>query len=35
VRTDDGWRIAHRDMNVDWQEDRPASPPAGPLGPIN
>ena len=34
VRTDDGWRIAHRSMNVDWQEDRPASPPAGPLGPI-
>jgi uncharacterized protein (TIGR02246 family) len=34
VRTDDGWRIAHRGMSVDWQEDRPVSPPAGPLGPI-
>jgi uncharacterized protein (TIGR02246 family) len=34
VRTDDGWRIAHRSTSVDWQEDRPASPPAGPLGPI-
>jgi len=34
VRTADGWRIARRSMRVDWQEDRPASPPAGPLGPI-
>jgi uncharacterized protein (TIGR02246 family) len=34
VRTDEGWRISHRGVHVDWQEDRPAAPPAGPLGPI-
>src|SRR5262249_1264837 len=26
VRTETGWRIRHRSVNIDWEEDRPALP---------
>jgi uncharacterized protein (TIGR02246 family) len=31
VRTTDGWRIAHRTVEVDWEEHRDALPVQGPL----
>lgn len=33
-RTDAGWRIAHRKVDVDWEEDRAAVPVRGPLSDI-